>query len=70
MQTWADVSEKEPSNEFEVYSECLWNNRLITSNGEVCIVDISLQKVSSEFKTSLIKMGYFYFGPMLRKNIR
>ena len=38
--------------------------------GKVCIIDISLQKVSSEFKTSLIKMGYFCFGPMLRKNIR
>ena len=34
MQAWADVSEKEPSNPLEVCSECLWNNRLITSNGE------------------------------------
>ena len=34
VQAWADVSEKEPSNPLEVCSECLWNNRLITSNGE------------------------------------
>ena len=34
VQTWADVGEKEPSNAFEVCNECLWNNRLITSNGE------------------------------------
>ena len=34
VQTWAGVSEKEPSNAFEVCIECLWNNRLITSNGE------------------------------------
>ena len=34
VQAWADVSEKEPSNALEVCSECLWNNKLITSNGE------------------------------------
>ena len=33
VQTWADVSKQEPSNAFEVCSECLWN-RFITSNGE------------------------------------
>ena len=70
VQTWADASEKELSNVFEDCSECLWNNRLITLNGEVCIIDISLQKVSSEFKTSLIKMGYFYFGPMLKAIVK
>ena len=34
VQTWADVSEKEPSNVFEVCSECLWSNRSITPNEE------------------------------------
>ena len=34
MQTWANVTEEKPSNAFEVCSECLWSNRLITSNGE------------------------------------
>ena len=33
VQTWANVCKKEPSNAFEACNECLWNNKLITSNG-------------------------------------
>ena len=70
VQTWADVSEKEPSNALEVCSECLWNNRLITSNGESLYNRHFIAKGIIRVQDMLIKMSYFYFGSMLRKNIR
>ena len=46
MQTWADASEKEPSNAFEicsVYGTIGYSHQM----GKVCIINISVQKVSS-----------------------